>query len=185
MMSSQRDMFLSSQESSQESSENVSSSLPASVTYTYLWVILFDWDENIEFPFNLYQVALFSKKELKKKWISGDLNQSSRVKKLSFSAIRGKTFSLFGKVEKCMIFHVYYLMELLFTKPHHFKYYSHRFQEAGRNCQRVEPTIFGFDNQLQHLRGLFQDCLCQAIPGPFMFCVRLDICPFKTSRPGK
>ena len=111
MASSQRDMFLSSPESSQreKSPPNIPSSLPSTLTYIYLWVILFDWDENVEFPFDIYQVALFSSRELKKKWISGDLEQDSRQKKLSFSAIKGKTFSLFGKVEKCKLY-VFFLI---------------------------------------------------------------------------
>lgn len=87
--------------SSPESSPRIESSLPASVCYIYLWVILFDWNENIELPFNLYQVALFSESELKLKWIDGDLDVNSRQKKLTFSNIPDKTFSLFAKVEKC------------------------------------------------------------------------------------
>lgn len=102
MASSQRDMFLSSPENSPKKVY----SLPTNVTYIYLWVILFDWDENVEHPFNLYQVGIFSSSELKKKWIEGDLNQESRLKKLKFSAFRGKTFSLFGKVEKCKCYEI-------------------------------------------------------------------------------
>lgn len=101
MASSQRDMFSSSPERSPERSPEVQSSLPTSVAYVYLWVILFDWDENVEFPFDVYQVGLFSKKELKESWISGELDQNSRIKKLSFSALPGKQFSLFAKIEKC------------------------------------------------------------------------------------
>ena len=95
--SSQRDMFMSSP----ESSPRMRSSLPSSLAYVYLWVILFDWDENVEEPFNIYQVAMFSPSELKPKWLSGDFEIDSRKKKISFSAIPGKTFSLFAKVEKC------------------------------------------------------------------------------------
>lgn len=99
MASSQRDMF----SSSPEKSPRMSSSLPPTVQYTYLWCILFDWDENEENPFKLYQVAMFHDSELKPSWISGELDQNSRQKKIMFSAIRGKTFSLFGKVEKCKL----------------------------------------------------------------------------------
>lgn len=97
MESSQKDMFLSSP----ENSPKITSSLPSSPAYTYLWVILFDWDENVEHPFDLYQVALFCPTELKTKWISGELDPQSRQRKISFSAIPKKTFSLFCKVEKC------------------------------------------------------------------------------------
>lgn len=97
MASSQRDMFASSPDKSPQ----VPSSLPSNPSYVYLWCILFDWDENVEQPFGIYQLALFSPSEMKPRWISGDLDGMSRRKKLKFSAIPGKTFSLFGKVEKC------------------------------------------------------------------------------------
>lgn len=100
MASSQRDPFLSSP----DHSPGVESSLPAKVTYTYLWVILFDWDEDVEEPFDLYQVGLFPTSELKPKWISGDMDIESRQKKLRFSTHPGKFFSLFAKVEKCKTF---------------------------------------------------------------------------------
>lgn len=98
MAFSQRDMFLNS---SPESSPKLSSSLPSNLTYTYLWCILFDWDENTEFPFQIYQVGSFPKVELKPQWISGELDQDSRLKKLKFPSYKGKTFSLFAKIEKC------------------------------------------------------------------------------------
>ena len=101
MASSQRDMF-DSQDTDTETSPRLPSSLPAQLSYVYLWCILFDWDENVEHPFNMYQIAMFSKSELKPNWISGELDQNSRLKKIQFSAIKGKTFSLFAKVEKCM-----------------------------------------------------------------------------------
>ena len=97
MFSSQRDMFISSP----ESSPKVDSSLPATVTYTYLWVILFEWDENVEHPFQLFQVGQFSELEMKPKWIAGELDSNSKQKKIQFSALPGKTFSFFAKVEKC------------------------------------------------------------------------------------
>lgn len=102
MSSSQRDMFASQRDMFEESpTSKLSSSLPASISYTYIWVILFDWDENVECPFNLYQIALFSSAELKPLWINGDLDSKSRQKKMTFSPFPGKSFSLFGKVEKC------------------------------------------------------------------------------------
>lgn len=96
-MASQQDLFLSSP----ETSPKLNSSLPAKITYVYLWCILFDWDEDEEFPFKLYQLAIFSNSELKPKWVSGELDNNSRKKPLSFSAVPGKTVSLFAKVEKC------------------------------------------------------------------------------------
>ena len=98
MEASQRDFFLSS---SDQDSPQVHSSLPTELTYVYLWVILFDHDENEENPFDYYQVGLFSDAELKPTWISGELDQESRTKKLEFSIFPGKSFSLYGKVEKC------------------------------------------------------------------------------------
>ena len=97
MACSQRDMFMSSP----ENSPRIQGSLPTNPKYIYLWVILFDWDENVEEPFSLFQIAMFSKTELKPKWISGELNQASRQKKMKFSAVPGKTVSVFAKVEKC------------------------------------------------------------------------------------
>lgn len=99
MSSSQRDMFLSSP----KKSPRISSSLPARVSYVYLWCILFDWDEDVEKPFDIYQVARFRSSELKKKWISGELDLDSRKKRLSFSWMPGKSFSLYAKVEKCKL----------------------------------------------------------------------------------
>ena len=97
MASSQRDMFLSSP----DTSPKVSSSLPTNLSYTYLWCILFDWDEDVEHPFQIYPVTGFPKNELKVEWIRGELDQNSRLKKLKFSQFRRKTFSLFAKIEKC------------------------------------------------------------------------------------
>ena len=104
MASFQKDPFLSSP----ESSSRLSRSLPTSIKYIYLWCILFDWDENVERPFTLYQVGMFSKKEMKPEWLSGDLDLKSRQKKMKFSSINGKSLSLYAKVEKCECF-------LLFT----------------------------------------------------------------------
>ena len=101
MAASQRDFFSSS--SPEPESPEVQSSLPAALAYVYLWVILFDYDENAEHPFDYYQVALFSDNELNPTWISGDLDQDSRMRKLKFSALPGKTFSLYAKVEKCKL----------------------------------------------------------------------------------
>lgn len=98
MASSQRDMFL---DSSPENSPKVDNSLPAPLAYIYLWVILFDWDEDVEQPFDVYQIATFSNSDLRDEWISGELDENSRLKKLKFASIRGKTMSLFAKVEKC------------------------------------------------------------------------------------
>lgn len=94
----------------------MNSSLPTELAYIYLWVILFDWNEDVEHPFNLYQVALFSTDELKQAWIDGDLDQNSRLKKLSFTAIRGKKFSLFAKVEKCEFLFIFLLKKKLKKK---------------------------------------------------------------------
>lgn len=98
MMSSQRDMFM---DSSQESSPKLNSSLPPVLKYQYLWIVLFEWNVDVEHPFDLYQIGFFSTVELKPQWISGDLDELSRLKKLKFPSIPGKTFSLFAKVEKC------------------------------------------------------------------------------------
>ena len=103
-MASQRDMFLSSPENSTSLSSSpspISNSLPQNLVYEYLWVVLFLWDVDVEEPFNIYQLALFSPDELQDGWISGDLDEMSRTKKLKFAAIKGKQFSLFAKVEKC------------------------------------------------------------------------------------
>ena len=97
--SSQRDFFLDSPNSN--ASIQLSSSLPSNLTYEYLWVILFQWDLNVEHPFDLYQIGTFSPLELKPEWINGDLEELSRMKKLTFTGLKGKSYSLFAKVEKC------------------------------------------------------------------------------------
>ena len=98
MASSQRDFFLSP---SQNSTQKLNSSLPTNLVYVYLWCILFDWNENEEEPFRIYQIGQFSTSELKPKWVNGDLDHDSRLKKLTFPSVPGKTVSLFAKVEKC------------------------------------------------------------------------------------
>ena len=120
-------MFLSSQERSPE----VRSSLPSTVTYIYLWIILFDWDENVEHPFSLYQVALFSSYELKEAWINGDLELKSRQKKITFSSLPGKTFSLFAKVEKCKFL------------PYHCSWRTTNFFDAITTKEKVIKKLTG------------------------------------------
>lgn len=99
MAASQRDMFASSPEPNDP--PPVQSSLPSSLVYEYLWVILFEWNVNLEKPFVLYPIENFSSSELKQQWIDGDLEEISRLKKLTFPSLKGKCCSLFCKVEKC------------------------------------------------------------------------------------
>lgn len=119
-MASQRDMFF---DSSQDSSPKVKSSLPSALTYEYLWVILFQWDVNVEKPFDIYPIGLFPISEIKEAWISGDLEELSRLKKLQFRALKGKTFSLFGKVEKCR-----FSIMILFVGQVETKYLNHNYK---------------------------------------------------------
>ena len=100
MASSQRDMFLPSSPES-DSSSHMNSSLPNPLIYEYLWVILFEWNLNQEQPFQIFQIAGLRNDELNPEWIKGDLDECSRLKKLSFPSIGKKQFSLFAKVEKC------------------------------------------------------------------------------------
>lgn len=92
-------MFMSSSESESQSQSILS--LPTALTYDYLWCILFEWDVDVEFPFDIFQIGSFPTSELKPNWISGELDELSRRKKIKFKSLPGRSFSLFAKVEKC------------------------------------------------------------------------------------
>ena len=71
-----------------------------SPSYSFGWVILFNWDLDCEAPFSFYKLSLFNETDLKKEWIEKNLGVVSRVTKLKrLSPFPGEVMSLFGKIE--------------------------------------------------------------------------------------
>lgn len=99
-MASQRDFF---DDCEKVTSKEISSTNPERVltAFDYNWCVLFNWDVSLKHPFQSYVLNMFLTTEIKPPWISGNLGEKSRVKKLtSLSKLPGKTMSLFGKIPK-------------------------------------------------------------------------------------
>lgn len=90
-MASQKDLFNDS-ESVIDSRACIS--LPVTSSIDYRWLIIFNWSGKINFKV----VERSSCKEIKDEWVSGQLKPSSRAKKLSLSAFKKQSVSLFGKI---------------------------------------------------------------------------------------
>lgn len=101
-MSSQIDFFASQPEerTSNEVPEvpTVASTCPPRTLNLFKWIILFDHDENEQFPFNVFQASQFGS-EIKDSWVKSTLGDSSRMKCLKLSALENKTVSLFAKID--------------------------------------------------------------------------------------
>lgn len=100
VMASQRDFF---DDFEKVTSKEISSTNPEKVVtaFDYNWCILFNWDVSLKHPFQCYVLNMFLTSEIKTPWITGNLGEKSRVKKLTkFSKFPGKTLSLFGKIPK-------------------------------------------------------------------------------------
>lgn len=97
---SQRDMF---EDSEKVTRNEVSATNPEQIVslFDYRWCIMFNWNEQIQHPFECYILNMFETNEIKAPWLSGTLGLKSRMKKLkNLSNFPGQTFSLFGKVPK-------------------------------------------------------------------------------------
>lgn len=105
-MSSQKDFFNDSVEESRQKALNkrISSSYDPSKAnlreYQYFWIVLFNWDVDVEMPFVIYKISQFTDSDIKPAWITNNLGVDSRMKKIkNLSLFPGGTYSLFGKIE--------------------------------------------------------------------------------------
>ena len=111
MMSlSQIDMFASQPELSEKPKEPVpvSSSCPPK-NYSK-WLLLFEWDEEKQAPFQVFSTTHFGS-DIKEIWIKSILSAKAREKKLQLD---GKTMSLFGKFDpsKSSQFCIVFILQL-------------------------------------------------------------------------
>ena len=67
---------------------------------TYLWVILFLWELNEEFPFSVVPLHLFTKDDFPMDLITGPLPDQERVKPRELTKLLSKKYSVFAKIEK-------------------------------------------------------------------------------------
>ena len=98
------DMFdsepsLSGQGVTQLGNESNSSPIFAN-TYEFGFLILFNWDEGIQRPFEMFPRRTFSTSDIKAYCYEKNLNISMRIKKLkALRALPGRKMSLYAKVE--------------------------------------------------------------------------------------
>lgn len=94
----------------------VSSDRSSSFSVTQLWhnyqyVILFDFTEYNPRPYGVFERSMFSKNEILDKWMGNTLDNPSRMKYLTqLQALPGKRFSLFGKLEKGILFFILFFI---------------------------------------------------------------------------
>ena len=69
----------------------------------YHHVILFNWDPNVENPFEVYQRNSFSSSEIPEAWYTKVLSPTCRHQKLKLAGLRGPSYSVFCKIEKGMV----------------------------------------------------------------------------------
>ena len=101
MSLSQIDMFASQPELGEEVKQkkvNISSSCPPKNVSK--WLLLFEWDEEKQNPFQVFSSTHFGS-AIKEAWIKSVLSSKAREKKLKLD---GKTMSLFGKFESGKFF---------------------------------------------------------------------------------
>lgn len=97
-MESNTDMF-----QSQSQDGNNFSSCPASLTFSYGYVILFNWDEREEMPFKMFARDFFTKEDIQDSCMKVKLANKYRIKSLkSLSPFPDERMSLFAKVESGM-----------------------------------------------------------------------------------
>lgn len=97
MSLSQIDMFASQPELGREEvskkGPEVSSSCPP--RNFSKWLLFFEWDEEKQTPFEIFQTTHFGS-EIKDSWVKSTLSSKAREKKLT---LNGKKMSLFGKFD--------------------------------------------------------------------------------------
>lgn len=104
MISSQVDFFRESEDDSRRKERRPTSSTydPAStpLNYIYEYIILFNWNVDLQSPFSHYELTMFKDSDIKPDWIKKSLGVTSRISKLkNLSPFPGQVFSLFAKIE--------------------------------------------------------------------------------------
>lgn len=66
----------------------------------YMWVILFHYDVNDEFPFSCVLLENFKESDFPFRLITGQLGLEDRLKPIQFSKMPGPKYCLFAKVEE-------------------------------------------------------------------------------------
>ena len=66
----------------------------------YWWLILFQWNINVENPFQIFVKHSLKNSGIPISWIEGSLSKSVRRKQIKISVLGGSKYSLFCKVEK-------------------------------------------------------------------------------------
>lgn len=101
--SSQADMFLDGDRDGRKHKRETSATYdPAAEPYYYLYefVILFNWNVDLQSPFCDFELNMFKDSDIKPEWISKNLGVNSRISKLrNLSPFPGQVFSLFSKIE--------------------------------------------------------------------------------------
>lgn len=98
--SSQRDMFESQGSPLSQSILQMDGNVSTHTT-EYTNLLFFDWAVDNRRPFEIFPRTLFSDKEIKERWLNSILDENSRIMTLPpLKSLPGKTFSLFGKIEK-------------------------------------------------------------------------------------
>ena len=71
----------------------------ASSSTRYLWVVIFVWQLNEEFPFSVVPLHIFENTNFPMHYITGPLNDSNRFAKLHLQKMVGNMYSIFCKIE--------------------------------------------------------------------------------------
>lgn len=66
----------------------------------YLWVIVFIWKVNEEFPFCIVPLHMFDATSFPMQFISGPLNDSNRLKEVALRNLSENKYSVFCKIEE-------------------------------------------------------------------------------------
>ena len=68
--------------------------------FKYLWVVLFIWQLNEEFPFSVLSLDVFKGTEFPMYLINGPLSKKSRMDKYTLAKLAGKKYSIFMKIQE-------------------------------------------------------------------------------------
>ena len=66
----------------------------------YMWIILFEWDVDLEEPFRIFNRATLTKGKLSDSWFDESLNDTVRQTKVNIACLSSSPYSVFAKVEK-------------------------------------------------------------------------------------
>ena len=82
--------------------ENQNASCPMNESFIFGYIILFNWDEEIQKPFRIFSRKTFSTDEIRDRCYTKHLTEEFRVRKIKpLKALCGQKLSIFAKVEHC------------------------------------------------------------------------------------